>query len=392
MEQREKAFEEAAGAFARALDEWARCLAGVTDGAQRPSRKVLVRRLQLAGHRIDEPLLSYWLKGHRQLLVAKANRVPSPADSAALAQVLRPDAATTADLLIGHGEEIAALRARLVGLGGAGWRRKVVAHLGDADGGDAGDSADAHDSADSNDGADADTEAAPSARITSGTVEGLAAARTMDARLPRATVRRWLPAAAAVLVAAAVPPLFLLSERGGTGTDRATSAPPPQPPAASVPADLSTAAPERPDLPLFSPAAGARTEIGGNHRCGRVRYVNGLAWTPCTRVDESGLSFAVLLTNTGPAAVTVRAKVGWVRARDIHPCPGSWGTGVRVVVAPGQSLLSPPEQCVHPLLPATAFQARAEVGEPDDVSVYREMSMTVHIQPDGRRAIWADEA
>ncbi|MFE6055317.1 hypothetical protein ACFQ6N_31590, partial [Kitasatospora sp. NPDC056446] len=129
MEQREKAFEEAAGAFARALDDWARCLGEATDGDQRPSRKVLVRRLQLAGHRIDEPLLSYWLKGRRQLLAAKANRVPSPADTAALARALRPDAAATAELLGGYGEAVAAHQARLKELGGAGWRRKMVAHL-----------------------------------------------------------------------------------------------------------------------------------------------------------------------------------------------------------------------------------------------------------------------
>ncbi|GAB7184230.1 hypothetical protein ATKI12_4061 [Kitasatospora sp. Ki12] len=374
MEQRGTAFEETAGAFARALDDWARCLAEVTDGAQRPSRKVLVRRLRLAGHRIDEPLLSYWLKGHRQLLAGKANRVPSPADTAALAQALRPDATAAVELLIGHGEAVDLLRSRLRELGGAGWRRKVVAHLGTA-----------------GDGTDGDGRLRDEAH-TRGAFEDVDTARTGAARFPRTAVRRWLPVAAAVMVAAAVLPLLLLAGRSGAGTDRAAPVPPPPPPGASVAGEPPATAPERADLPLFSPAAGDRTEIGGNHRCGRIRYVEGVAWTACTRVDESGLSFAVHLTNTGPEAVTVQAKVGWVRTRASHPCPGSWGTGVRIVVAPGQSLLSPPESCVQPLLPATAFQARAEVGTLDAVSLYREMSMTVHIQPDGRTAIWADEA
>ncbi|MEU4116491.1 hypothetical protein AB0F71_18605 [Kitasatospora sp. NPDC028055] len=378
MDQRGKAFEETAGAFARALDDWARCLADATDGARRPSRKVLVRRLRLAGHRIDEPLLSYWLKGHRQLLAGKANRVPSPTDTAALAQALRPDAAASAELLIGHGEAVDLLRSRLRELGGAGWRRKVVTHLGDA-------------VPPACDGTDGDGRL-HSAGHADGAFEDVdTAARTGAARLPRTTVRRWLPVAAAVMVAAAVLPLVLLTGRSGAGTDQAAPVPPP-PPGASGAGEPPTAAPERADLPLLSPAAGARTEIGGNHRCGRIRYIEGLAWTACTRVDESGLSFAVHLTNTGPEAVTVQAKVGWVRTRASHPCPGPWGTGVRVVVAPGQSLLSPAEQCVQPLLPATAFQARAEVGLLDAASLYREMSMTVHIQPDGRTAIWADEA
>ncbi|MFE6054060.1 hypothetical protein ACFQ6N_25185 [Kitasatospora sp. NPDC056446] len=221
---------------------------------------------------------------------------------------------------------------------------------------------------------------------------GAEQARAEGTRPARTTVRRWLPAVAAVLAAAAVPPLLLLPGHGSEGTGGAAA----PPPTTAVPAKPSAAAPGEPpavapELPLFSPADGARTEIGGNHRCGRIRYVDGLAWTPCTRVDESGLSFAVRLTNTGPEAVTVQARVGWVRSGGSRACPGLWGTGVRVTLAPGQSLLSPPEQCVHPLLPATAFQARAEVGAPDAVTLYREMSVTAHIQPD-RRVIWADEA
>ncbi|MFJ8627500.1 hypothetical protein ACIRD3_32325 [Kitasatospora sp. NPDC093550] len=386
MEQRQKAFEDATGELARALDDWARCLSDVTDRAQRPSRKALVRRLRLAGHRIDEPLLSYWLKGHRQLLVAKANRMPSQADTAALAQALGPDAAAAAELLVGHGEEIAVLRSHLGELGGAGWRRKAVAYLGrggpDEDGPvPAGLDGTGEGRRSDGDGASA-------------TLENADTARAGSTRPVNTTVRRWLPVAAAVLVPAAVLPLVLLAGRSGAGMDAAAPAPPPPSAAstASTAGEPPTAAPERADLPLFSPAAGARTEIGGNHRCGRIRYVEGLAWTACTRVDESGLSFAVRLTNTGPDAVTVRAKVGWVRTRASHPCPGSWGTGVRIVVAPGQTLLSPPELCVQPLLPATAYQARAEVGELDALSLYREMSMTVHIQSDGRTAIWADEA
>ncbi|AXI91224.1 hypothetical protein SAM9427_36210 (plasmid) [Streptomyces sp. ETH9427] len=66
---------------------------------------------------------------------------------------------------------------------------------------------------------------------------------------------------------------------------------------------------------------------------------------------------------------------------------------MQVEVPPGETVTSPPTACTMAKLPATAFQAKAWVITPIDRSWgYREMSQTVHIQSDGVKAIWADEA
>ncbi|MFF0433710.1 hypothetical protein ACFYU9_15940 [Streptomyces sp. NPDC004327] len=149
----------------------------------------------------------------------------------------------------------------------------------------------------------------------------------------------------------------------------------------------------RPASPGTAPRGKETAGIGGDSRCGRVRYVNGLAWTPCTLAEPTRLAFAVRLTNTGPDPVTVKARLAYVRARVAHVCPGLWGGGVEVTLAPGRSITSPLTACTVPKLPATAFQAKAWVVMPDAPSwEYREMSQTIHVQPDGRTTLWADEA
>ncbi|MEU8765023.1 hypothetical protein [Streptomyces sp. NPDC048659] len=133
--------------------------------------------------------------------------------------------------------------------------------------------------------------------------------------------------------------------------------------------------------------------VGGNSRCARLRYVNGLAWSPCTQVDTEKLDFAVWLSNPGKKPVTVKIKMAYVQAGTAYACPGRWGTGVQVEMAPGATMTSPEKVCPAGKLPATAFQAKAWVIAPDQDSWgYREMSQTVHIQADGVTAIWADEA
>ncbi|MFE5594199.1 hypothetical protein [Streptomyces sp. NPDC056549] len=133
--------------------------------------------------------------------------------------------------------------------------------------------------------------------------------------------------------------------------------------------------------------------MGDSSRCGRLRYVNGLAWSPCTQVGTKKLDFAVWLSNTGKKPVTVKIKVAYVQAGTAHDCPGQWGTGVQVEIAPGATMTSPEKVCAEDKLAATAFQAKAWVSAPGEVSWgYREMSQTVHIQADGVTAVWADEA
>ncbi|MER6409444.1 helix-turn-helix transcriptional regulator [Streptomyces viridosporus] len=150
------------------------------------------------------------------------------------------------------------------------------------------------------------------------------------------------------------------------------------------------AAPSRAALPEKAlPTA----DVGGNIRCARPRYINGLAWRPCMRVDHTKLVFVVQMSNEGPEPVTVRAKLAYIQAGKEAGCPGDWGAGVQVEVAPGETVTSPQTECTADKLPATPFQTKAWVTAPSEDSWgYREMSQTVHIQADGTTAIWADEA
>ncbi|MFJ1640756.1 hypothetical protein ACIQ9I_25930 [Streptomyces sp. NPDC094461] len=136
----------------------------------------------------------------------------------------------------------------------------------------------------------------------------------------------------------------------------------------------------------------ADADLDGNHRCARPRFHDGVSWTPCTSVDATELTFVVRLTNSGPDPVRVRTKLGYIRATVPHPCPGQWGTGAELTVKPGTSVMSPPGTCVVDKQPASAFQAVAWVGPPLRAAWdYREMSPTVHVQPDGRTTVWAGE-
>ncbi|MFD5493402.1 hypothetical protein ACFWH4_10850 [Streptomyces sp. NPDC127091] len=165
-----------------------------------------------------------------------------------------------------------------------------------------------------------------------------------------------------------------------------------------VAAPGSAAADLPPPAPAPSEAALPETALptaglGGNSRCARPRYVNGLAWRPCMRIDNTKLVFAVQMSNTGPEPVTVRAKLAYVRAGKAIGCPGPWGAGVQVDVAPGETVTSPRAECTTGKMPATPFQTKAWVTALHENSWgYREMSQTAHVQADGTTAIWSDEA
>ncbi|MFD4370097.1 hypothetical protein [Streptomyces sp. NPDC058486] len=147
-------------------------------------------------------------------------------------------------------------------------------------------------------------------------------------------------------------------------------------------------------LPAAAPPAASpqNPTTGENSRCARLRHVAGVAWSPCTRADRSTLDFAVWLSNPGTKPVTVKIKLFYVQAGTAHACPGRWGAGVEVQVAPGK-MTTPEAACSIDKLPATAFQTKAWVITPNDTSWgYREMSQTIHVQTDGTTALWADEA
>ncbi|MFI1655821.1 hypothetical protein ACH4ZU_13050 [Streptomyces sp. NPDC020472] len=130
----------------------------------------------------------------------------------------------------------------------------------------------------------------------------------------------------------------------------------------------------------------------GDYRCGKVRPVEHAAWSACSQVLDGGdtLRFAVRIDNPGSRAVTVRARLSWVRSRVVTPCPAPWGTGVRLTVPAGRSAVTPLDACPRKSSRPSAYQAMAWViGESDMGWGERETSMTVHVQPDRYR--WNDQ-
>ncbi|MFI8910409.1 hypothetical protein ACIGW4_02105 [Streptomyces sp. NPDC053513] len=130
----------------------------------------------------------------------------------------------------------------------------------------------------------------------------------------------------------------------------------------------------------------------GDYRCGKVRAVEQAAWSACSQVLDGGdtLRFAVRIDNPGSRAVTVRARLSWVRSRVVTPCPAPWGTGVRLTVPAGRSAVTPLDACPRKTSRPSAYQAMAWViGESDMDWGERETSMTVHVQPDRYR--WNDQ-
>ncbi|MER5555949.1 hypothetical protein ABT001_30495 [Streptomyces sp. NPDC002793] len=143
--------------------------------------------------------------------------------------------------------------------------------------------------------------------------------------------------------------------------------------------------------PSSASAAVSPGAVSGNFRCGRERHVSTVTWAPCTQVRGNSLVFAVQLSNTGSSPVTVKAKLAYVQTQQAHSCPAPWGAGAQVTVPAGKTVTSTADACSVTKIPTTAFQGKAWVIATDEPSWgYREMSQTVHVQPDAS-VRWADE-
>ncbi|MGW8763405.1 hypothetical protein ACWGN5_12990 [Streptomyces sp. NPDC055815] len=152
------------------------------------------------------------------------------------------------------------------------------------------------------------------------------------------------------------------------------------------------AAPGGPVGPPAVTGTAAPGPMTGDYRCGKVRAVEHAAWSACSQILDDGdsLRFAVRIDNPGSRAVTVRARLSWVRSRVVTPCPAPWGTGVRLTVPAGRSAVTPLDACPRKTTRPSAYQAMAWViAETDMDWGTRETSMTVHVLPDRYR--WNDQ-
>lgn len=371
-----ESFADLSHRLAQALDAWQTCVGEPTERGK-PPRKVLVKALEAeretpvwqSRKRIDEALLSYWLKGRAQLLPGvKHNRLPSEEDCAAVARALKDLAPENAEQLPKIGWEIADLARRLRVVGGRGWRGRVLASI-----------------------IVQPAEPAEPVRVD----EPVEPAETVSATEPTALVeqtadlrrwkngRVWAKAATAVVgVAGLIAPVVWL---GSSGESSSAGQEP------NGPAGPSTQGPE-----VAKPGPGPSTEssgVVGNHRCGKARSAGAVSWTPCTLVAKDGrMSFLVQFTNTSGKPVTVKAKLAYVQAAVEQTCPDPWGTSVEITIPAKATKTSPLEACTASLTPAQAFQAKGWVVLDGAAQLgHREHSPTLHVQEDGT-PLWADEA
>ncbi|GAA2268566.1 hypothetical protein GCM10010232_71080 [Streptomyces amakusaensis] len=418
-------FADLAHGLVEALDAWAACVEKPISEGQL-ARKVLVRALEqerttpewASRAPIDEPMLSYWLRGRRQLLPGtKHNRLPSVEDSTAIARALKPHAPDNAEQLPTIGREIADLAHRLQETVGRGWRRQV------------GESSYVHSPEqiapeESNElsavvassGAAGPEPAEPVALHTN--VEQIAVSTpgpaellpvepvtiTASPKTPSSAVgtepesamimaaeiaertshpmrKRWIWAGA--LTAAAVT-IGLLAWPGDEKPTRASTGP-----------DTS-ASPSLPAMDAGGPGVAASTVpdgLKGNHRCGKLRSAGTVAWKPCMIVThEATMVFLVQFTNTSGKPMRVKTKLAYVQAAVEQTCPAPWGTSVTLTIPARTTRISPANACAAALTPVQAFQTRAWV-VPHDATQweYREHSPTLHVQEDGI-PVWADQA
>ncbi|MEU6014822.1 hypothetical protein ABZ826_12430 [Streptomyces sp. NPDC047515] len=149
---------------------------------------------------------------------------------------------------------------------------------------------------------------------------------------------------------------------------------------------------EGPVGPATVTATASLGPMTGDYRCGVVRAVAWADWSACTQVLDDGntVRFALQINNPGPRALTVRARLSWVRSRGIRPCPRPWGNGVRLTVPAGQVAITPLAACAQHADRPRAYQAMAWVIESSDMSWgTRETSQSVHIQADAYQ--WNDQ-
>ncbi|WP_031073130.1 hypothetical protein [Streptomyces sp. NRRL S-118] len=369
MGDQAESFADLAHRLAQALDAWQACV-GEPTAQGRPTRKALVAALEAerrtsgrqSRKKIDEALLSYWLKGREQLLPGtKHNRLPSEEDCDALARALAEKAPRSARQLPRIGREIAHLARDLRDVGGPGWRNRVLTSI----------------------------TVPPVERAEPpgqpGPTDQAAPVETAEPVTGRRRYRnhRWLWAgAASAVVAAGSAGAFMWPDGGESASagkpPDARAAPSAQGPGVSVPGRTASRGPGG---------------VQGDHRCGKARSAGAVSWTPCTLAAEDGtMSFLVQLTNTSARPVTVRAKLAYVQAAVEQTCPGPWGTSATVTVGAGATRTSPLDACAVAPAPAQAYQARVWV-VPDGSPRwgYREHSPTLHVQADGT-PVWADEA
>ncbi|WP_146022303.1 hypothetical protein [Streptomyces sp. CB02959] len=372
MGDQRESFAELSHHLAQALDAWQACVGEPTERGK-PPRKVLVKALETEREtpvwqtrkRIDEALLSYWLKGRDQLLPGtKHNRLPSEEDCAAIARALKDHAPENAEQLPKIGWEIADLARRLRVVGGQGWRNRVLASLIVQPAEPA-----------------EPVEAAEPVETASAT-EPTAVEEQTAGRRRWMNGRVWAKAATAVVGVAGLIVLVVWLSGGGESSSAAKEQ--------NGSAGTRTQEPD-----VAKPGTGASTESGveGNHRCGKARSAGAVSWTPCTLVATDGrMSFLVQFTNTSAKPVTVKAKLTYVQAAVEQACPDPWGTSVEITIPAKATKTSPLEACTASLTPAQAFQAKGWVVLHGTAQWgYREHSPTLHVQEDGT-PLWADEA
>ncbi|MBL3670928.1 hypothetical protein JL475_34280 [Streptomyces sp. M2CJ-2] len=383
-----ESFADLSHRLAQILDAWQTCV-GEPTAQGKPPRKVLVKALETeretppwqSRKKIDEALLSYWLKGRDQLLPGiKHNRLPSEEDCAAVARALRDHAPENAQQLPQIGWEIADLGRRLRAAGGPGWRNRVLASI-------IVQPAEPVEPTEDVEPTQAAQAAGPATATEPAEPVGTAGAAEPTAALAQtAGRRRWkngrVWAAAAAVGAAGAIVLFVWLDGGGESSS-----------AGEKPS--GSAGPSTQGADVAKPGPTASTESGGvegNHRCGKVRSAGAVSWTPCTMLTKDGtMSFLVRFTNTSDKPVTVKAKLAYVKAAVEQTCPDPWGTSVKITVPAKTTKTNPLDACTASLTPVQAFQARGWV-VPGGAAQWghREHSPTLHVQEDGT-PVWADE-
>ncbi|MFF9865315.1 hypothetical protein ACF1G0_07805 [Streptomyces sp. NPDC013953] len=380
MGDQAESFADLAHRLAQALDAWQACV-GKPTAQGRPTRKALVAALEAerrtpgrqSRKKIDEALLSYWLKGREQLLPGtKHNRLPSEEDCDALARALEEKAPRSAQQLPRIGREIAHLARDLRDVGGPGWRNRVLTSI----------TVPPVERAEPPGQPGPTDPADPAAPVELTHPVGTAERSAGGSRRKN----RWFHAGAAAAVVAAGAMVAFMWPGGDEPASAGRS--PDAPTASSAPTAQGT------DVPRPGPTASTGTGgVRGDHRCGKARSAGAVSWTPCTVAAEDGtMSFLVRLTNTSGKPVTVRAKLAYVQAAVEQTCPGPWGASATVTVGAGATRTSPLDACAVAPAPAQAYQARVWV-VPDGSPRwgYREHSPTLHVQADGT-PVWADEA
>ncbi|RZU29450.1 hypothetical protein EV284_5666 [Streptomyces sp. BK022] len=383
-----ESFAELSHRLAQVLDAWQTCVGEPTERGK-PPRKVLVKALEAergtpvwqSRKKIDEALLSYWLKGRDQLLPGvKHNRLPSEEDCAAVARALKDYAPENAEKLPKIGWEIADLARRLRVAGGPGWRNRVLASI-------TGQPAEPVEPAEDIERTPAAQAAGRATATESAEPVGAAGASEPTAVPAQTAGRRWKNGQvwAAVTVVGVAGTIALGVRLEGSGESSSAGRKP-----------IGSATPGTRGADVAEPGPAVSTESGGvevNHRCGKARSAGAVSWTPCTILAKDGtMSFLVKFTNTSGKPVTVKAKLAYVQAAVEQTCPDPWGTSVKITVPARATKTSPLNACTASLTPAQAFQAKGWV-VPSAATQwgYREHSPTLHVQDDGT-PVWADEA